>query len=52
VGWRDGSTLTIDGHHRIVRRWRDGLKFAEGIIVPQGLWEPFLLPLDEGVVVG
>ena len=35
----DGSALLIDGHHRLVKRWRHGLKFYDVMVVKAGHWE-------------
>lgn len=37
----DESTLTIDGHHRLVRLWQEGEHRAAAVRIPLQLWAPF-----------
>lgn len=43
VEWMDGSHLSVDGHHRWVRRAELGLPTIDGYRFPLGLWEHFLV---------
>lgn len=43
VHMADGSTLTVDGHHRIVRRWADGLTEVDAYCYQVGEWDDFLV---------
>jgi hypothetical protein len=39
----DGTSLLIDGNHRVVKRWRKGLKKVHAMIFSEEQWKPFLL---------
>jgi hypothetical protein len=42
--WHDGSTLILDGNHRLVRLWRDGVKeFNTYRVKSLAECEPFLI---------
>ena len=41
----DGTTLTVDGHHRYVRWWQLGLRKGMMYRYHPGEWEPYLLRL-------
>lgn len=43
VEFTDGSNLVVDGNHRIVKRWREGLRDVKAAIFKPGQWEPFLV---------
>ena len=43
VRFTDGSNLIVDGNHRIVKRWRMGLKTVVAAIFNPGQWEQFLV---------
>lgn len=36
----NGMATIIDGNHRILRRWRDGLRDAQGYLLPFDMWHP------------
>lgn len=44
--WDDGTTLIVDGNHRIVRAYGDGKKELNCILFKHPFWENFLLPDD------
>ena len=54
VHWPDGSTLIVDGNHRIVRWWRDGAaEFNLYRVRSLAECEPFLVEgLPDGFIVG
>lgn len=43
VHFPDGSTLTVDGHHRLVKRFMLGMPLYDIIRFPLGTWERFLV---------
>ena len=43
VEYGDGTHLCVDGHHRIVRRWDDGLREVMAWIFPKGEWDQFVI---------
>jgi len=43
VEFPDGDNLVVDGNHRVVKRWRLGLKTVPAAIFKPGQWEPFLV---------
>lgn len=43
IEFGDGTHLTVDGHHRIVRRWNDGFRDIRAWVIPKGQWEQFLI---------
>jgi hypothetical protein len=47
VHFEDGSDLIVDGSHRVVKRWRNGLRTVDAVLFMPGQWEPFLV--DFGV---
>lgn len=46
VEMADGSTLTVDGHHRLVRYYKDDRTIYQMIRFPLGVWEEFLVDMD------
>ena len=44
VLWKEGTTLIVDGNHRIVRAYEDGKKELNCILFKPPFWENFLLP--------
>jgi hypothetical protein len=46
VVMEDGSTLTVDGHHRLVRHFYDGRTIYNMVRFPLGVWEAFLVDMD------
>jgi hypothetical protein len=43
VHFDDGSDLLVDGNHRVVKRWRKGLRDVNAMLFQPKDWEPFLL---------
>lgn len=39
----DGTSLLVDGNHRVVRRWRKGLKKVHAMVFSEDQWTPFLV---------
>jgi hypothetical protein len=39
----DGTSLTVDGHHRMVRLFRDGVKTITFIRIKIGFWEAYVI---------
>jgi hypothetical protein len=38
-----GHIWMVDGHHRIIRKWRAGETWINAYIVVYPLWEPFVI---------
>lgn len=45
----DFATLTIDGHHRVVRWYLDGRATWKSIRIPLGYWERFVISRKPGI---
>jgi hypothetical protein len=45
----DGDLVTVDGHHRYVRRWRKGLRWMVFRVAPPEVWRLCLIGLPEAV---
>lgn len=43
VEFADGESLLVDGNHRIIWRWRHGLRNVKALVFKPGQWEPFLV---------
>jgi hypothetical protein len=43
VHFEDGQDLLVDGNHRVVKRWRKGLRNVDALLFQPKDWEPFLL---------
>lgn len=43
VEFADGTNLIVDGNHRVVKRWQEGLKTVTAAILKPGVWEPYLV---------
>lgn len=43
VRFEDGTSLLVDGNHRVVKRWRAGLTEVSAICFDPGQWEDFLV---------
>lgn len=43
VEFEDGTSLVVDGNHRIVKRWRKGLKSATAMVFKPDQWAEFLV---------
>ena len=53
VLWPDGSTCLVDGNHRVVRLWRDGVTEVEMYRVKLSECEPYLVKgLPDGLIAG
>ena len=43
VLFEDGSFTIVDGHHRLVRRWRGGVRVMDFWVCPPATWEHCLV---------
>lgn len=43
IAYGDGTYLTVDGHHRMVRRWQEGFRAISAYVLEVGQWERFVL---------
>lgn len=44
--WPEGTTLIVDGNHRIVRAYEDGKTELNTVLFKAPFWENFMLPND------
>lgn len=45
--FEDGNSAVLDGHHRLVRRYRAGLREIDILYTPPQIWKLCLLPATE-----
>jgi hypothetical protein len=47
---RDGTYLTADGHHRIVRRWMKGQSYTPAYMIPRKIWKKSVIRVKDPVM--